>query len=68
MENYQNQNQPETAPYSESLFEDHVQYEEATQGQRFLNWLIDNLLMRFGLSYLTGNLVVYILETFFLNM
>ena len=67
MENYQNQNQPETAPYSESIFEDHVQYEEASQGQRFLNWLIDNLLMRFGLSYLTGNLVVYILETFFPN-
>ena len=29
-------------------------FEYATQGQRFLNWLIDNLLMRFGLSYLTG--------------
>lgn len=26
----------------------------ATQGQRFLNWLIDNVVMRFGLSYLTG--------------
>ena len=26
----------------------------ATQGQRFLNWLIDNLLMRYGLSYLSG--------------
>ena len=26
----------------------------ASQGQRFLNWLIDNLVMRFGLSYLTG--------------
>ncbi|MBL0145337.1 MAG: RDD family protein [Chitinophagaceae bacterium] len=26
----------------------------ATQGQRFLNWLIDNLLMRFALSYATG--------------
>ena len=30
------------------------QFVYATQGQRFLNWLIDNLLMRFGLSYLTG--------------
>ena len=30
------------------------QYVYATQGQRFLNWLIDNLLMRYGLSYLTG--------------
>lgn len=30
------------------------QYEFATQGQRFLNWLIDNLLLQYGLSYLTG--------------
>lgn len=37
---------------SETYVEDHFEY--ATQGQRFLNWLIDNLLMRFGLTYLTG--------------
>ena len=36
----------------ESYIENHFQY--ATQGQRFLNWLIDNLLMRYGLSYLSG--------------
>lgn len=30
------------------------QFIYASQGQRFVNWLIDNLLMRFGLSYLTG--------------
>lgn len=30
------------------------QFVYATQWQRFSNWLIDNLLMRFGLSYLTG--------------
>lgn len=30
------------------------QFEYASQGQRFVNWLIDNLLMRFGLSYVTG--------------
>ncbi len=36
----------------ESFDLDHFVY--ATQGQRFLNWLIDNLLMRFGLTYLTG--------------
>ena len=30
------------------------QFVYATQGQRFLNWLIDNLLMRYGLAYLTG--------------
>jgi uncharacterized RDD family membrane protein YckC len=36
----------------ESLDLNHYVY--ATQGQRFLNWLIDNLLMRFGLNYLTA--------------
>lgn len=29
-------------------------YNYASSGQRFLNWLIDNLLMRFAVSYLTG--------------
>lgn len=38
------------------------QYEYATQGQRFFNWLIDNLLMRFALSYITGFAVGYILN------
>ena len=36
-------------------------YEHALQGQRFVNWLIDNLLMRWGLSYVTGTLVGYLL-------
>jgi uncharacterized RDD family membrane protein YckC len=36
----------------ETYIDNHFEY--ATQGQRFLNWLIDNLLMRYGLSYLTG--------------
>lgn len=36
----------------EAYIDNHFVY--ATQGQRFLNWLIDNLLMRFGLTYLTG--------------
>jgi uncharacterized RDD family membrane protein YckC len=30
-----------------------ITYEYASTGQRFLNYLIDNLLMRYGLSYLT---------------
>jgi len=30
------------------------QFEYASTGQRFLNYLIDNLVMRFGLSYITG--------------
>jgi uncharacterized RDD family membrane protein YckC len=31
-----------------------IQLVPASTGQRFLNFLIDNLLMRFGLSFLTG--------------
>lgn len=36
----------------DAYIDNHFVY--ATQGQRFLNWLIDNILMRYGLSYLTG--------------
>jgi hypothetical protein len=35
----------------------YIQNTRASAGQRFVNWLIDNLLMRFGLSYLTGTVV-----------
>ncbi len=45
-------NEQEDLLAGESYIENHFEY--ATQGQRFLNWLIDNLLMRYGLSYLTG--------------
>jgi uncharacterized RDD family membrane protein YckC len=41
--------------------EDYVHYVYATQGQRFLNWLIDNLLMRLGLGYLSGIALGFIL-------
>ena len=47
------------------LFDNHIEYIEASQGSRFLNWLIDNLLMQYGLSRLTGYLAGYILGTFF---
>lgn len=30
------------------------EYVYATQGQRFVNWLVDNLLMRFTLTYVTS--------------
>ncbi len=43
----------------ESYIDNHFEY--ATQGQRFLNWLIDNLLMRYGLAYLTGMGVGFII-------
>ena len=35
----------------------YIQHEKASLGQRFLNFLIDNLFMRFGLSYLTGSVI-----------
>jgi uncharacterized RDD family membrane protein YckC len=34
-----------------------ITYQLASTGQRFLNYLIDNLLMQFGLSYVTGTAV-----------
>ncbi len=43
----------------------YIQYEQASTGQRFLNYLIDNLFMRFGLSYVTGMLVGLFLGAFF---
>ena len=42
-----------------------IPYTPATQGQRFLNWLIDNLLMRFGLSYLSGIIVGFLMAKLF---
>lgn len=38
------------------------QYEYASQWQRFFNLFIDNLLMRFGLSWATGTLVAHLLN------
>lgn len=55
MEN--NNDQIENATHQDLLTDESYnlnQYVYATQWQRFANWLIDNLLMRFGLSYLTG--------------
>ena len=43
------------------LFQDHVEYKPANQGQRFLNLLIDVLFMRFVLSLATGYVFGYIL-------
>ena len=39
------------------LFEDREVFEPATTGQRFVNFLIDNLLMRFALSWVSGTVV-----------
>lgn len=53
------ENTPEST--AENLFDEHIAYTEASQGSRFLNFLIDNLFMNFALSYATGYLVGYIL-------
>lgn len=44
-----------------NLFDNELQYTEATTGQRFLNFIIDNLFMRFALSYASGYAVAYLL-------
>jgi uncharacterized RDD family membrane protein YckC len=38
-----------------------IRYEHASGAQRFLNYLVDNLLMQFGLSYLTGMIVGFLI-------
>ena len=42
-----------------------IQDTPATAGQRFINFLIDNLLMRFGLSYFTAIIVGFFLGSLF---
>jgi len=42
-----------------------VQLVPATTGQRFLNYLIDNLLLQYGLSLLTGMAIGTLLAVFF---
>lgn len=44
-----------------SLFQDHVEYVMATKGQRFLNWLIDNILLRLVVTYITGEMFIRLL-------
>jgi uncharacterized RDD family membrane protein YckC len=54
------ENQSPTVDQETGLAEElgsYIKYERASTGQRFLNFLIDNLLMRFGLSYITGSVV-----------
>ena len=48
-----NYNQPTETGLSSELISE-IQLIPASTGQRFLNFLIDNLLLRFGLSMLTG--------------
>lgn len=59
------QNKQSESAFSEELESYIQQFESASTGQRFLNFLIDNLLMQFGIGYLTGTIVGYFLNNFF---
>lgn len=63
METQFNQNVIPTAT-EEHLFNDEeiIQYEEASNGQRFLNYIIDYLVMTFGVDLLTGYLLGLLLN------
>jgi uncharacterized RDD family membrane protein YckC len=61
MENPEEIQQDLLAGEADSYFE----YEFASTGQRFLNFLIDNVIMRFTLTYLTGYGIGFILGYFF---
>lgn len=54
MENFGNTESEQQVDLLSDVADTSNAYQYASQGQRFVNWLIDNLLMRFGLSYLTG--------------
>ena len=48
-------------PAQESLFDDQVMYKTASQGQRFFNWLIDNILTQVVMTQLTESILIKIL-------
>jgi hypothetical protein len=50
----------QTAHQESDLFQDHETYKLASQGQRLLNFIIDNLFMRFVLSMATGYVTGYL--------
>ena len=63
MENNQNYNAAESTTQTSVLADiQTLNYNYAGAGQRFFNWLIDNLLMRFAVSYLTGAVVGILLQ------
>ncbi len=45
-----------------SEIDPYFQYINATQGQRFLNFIIDNILMRLTLTYASGYVVGRVLQ------
>ncbi len=47
------------------LFHDYVEHKRASTGQRFVNFIVDNLFMSFGLSQFTERLAGFIIGQFF---
>ena len=43
----------------------YLQYQPASTGQRFLNYLIDNIVMRYTITYITGYAIGFILGFLF---
>jgi len=54
---------------AESIFSEEmhnlVQYQQATKAQRAVNLIVDNILMNWGLGYITGTAVGYLLGILF---
>lgn len=48
-----------------SIFENYLKHTPAANGTRFVNWLIDNLFMRFALTYASAPTIGFIIGTFF---
>ena len=57
--------QPDLLTDEENPF---FEYNKASQGQRFLNFLIDNVAIRIALAYVTGLAAGYVLMSFFQNL
>jgi uncharacterized RDD family membrane protein YckC len=66
MENY---SESAITPQEENMLSDELlqmqQHADASAGQRFVNFLVDNLLMQYGLSYVTGTFVGFLLGSLF---
>lgn len=43
---------------SQGLFDDHVEFIQASTGQRFVNFLVDHILLRLIINFLTGELLI----------
>lgn len=53
-----NEEKPVEIVESTGLFDEEVLYQQASTGQRFVNWLVDNILLRLLVTYLTGDLLI----------